>query len=106
MVQSARLLLPAIAVGLSMLSLPALAGDDDHGHFRRHGDEHVWDRGYGPPGHAYGSHRNWRAPAYVYAPYYAAPRVHYVVPPYYVAPAYYEREPQMSLSFSLSGPLR
>ncbi len=106
MVRSARLLLPVIAVGLSLLSLPALAGDDDHGHFRHHGDEHGWGPAYGPRGHAYGWHEARYEPAYVYAPYYAAPRVHYVVQPYYVAPAYYEREPQISLSFSLSGPLR
>ena len=114
MKRSSRFSIPVIAVGLSLLSLPALAWDDHGERFERHGGHHGWGpSSYGPPGHAYGWQGHARGPTYVYAPHYynAAPR-YYSVPRYYSAPAYYgapasyDAGPQVSLSFSLSAPLR
>lgn len=110
MKRSSRFVTAVIAAGLSLLSLPALAGD---GHRGGHGGYYGPPQGWGPPGHAHGWHKkHWGGPAYVYAPryYYAAPR-YYAVPHYYSAPAYYpapaayDVSPQVSLSFSLSAPL-
>jgi hypothetical protein len=104
MKRSLRFGISAIIFGLSMMSLPALAGDG--GRYERHGGYRDGGHGYyGHPGRAHGWHkRAYRhAPAYVYVPtYYAAPR-YYAAPAY---PRYYDSDPQVSLSFSISGPLR
>jgi hypothetical protein len=112
MKRSSRFSIPVIAVGLSLLSLPALAWDDHGGRFDRRGGHQDWGQHYGPPGHAYGWHGHAGRPTYVYAPryynaaprYYSAPRI-YSAPAYYAAPAAYDVGPQVSLSFSLSAPL-